>query len=219
MSSAVENPATLRDTFAFFARGTSPRLLMALSAVTVGARVTLGAWSLQDLWIVLGILAAWPFVEWLIHVFVLHFKPFDLFGRRIDPYVAAKHRRHHRDPWRLDILFIPLRSFVVSIPLTFLMWPALFDLPQAFTGIAFVMLMTLHYEWVHLLVHTRYVPKTSFYHRMWKNHRLHHCKNENYWMGVSTQLGDRVLGTYADTKAVPTSPTCRTLGQEDTLGV
>ena len=218
MNTAVENPATPRDALRYFSRHTSPRLIFLLAVTTVGARATLGAWTLTDLWIVLGVLAAWPFLEWVIHVFVLHFRPFELFGRRIDPYVAAKHRRHHRDPWRLDILFIPLRSFAVTVPLTFLLWPTFFALPQALTGIAFTYLMTLHYEWVHFLVHTRYTPKSAFYHRMWRNHRLHHCKNENYWMGVSTQLGDRVLGTFADGKSVPTSPTCRTLGQEDTLG-
>ena len=51
---------------------------------------------------------------------------------------------------------------------------------------------------------------------MGRNHRLHHFKNEHYWMGVTMHLGDRVLGTLASPKEVPTSPTCRDLlGQDD----
>ena len=30
---------------------------------------------------------------------------------------------------------------------------------------------------------------------LWRNHRLHHCKNEHYWFGVTMLSGDRLLGT------------------------
>ena len=78
--------------------------------------------------------------------------------------------------------------------------------------------MTLHYEWVHYMVHSRYKPKSAYYRRLWVNHRLHHCKNEHYWMGVTMLAGDAVLGTAKKKEEVPTSPTCRTLGVVDTLG-
>lgn len=218
MSAALDNPATLPAALRYFVRHASPRLVFVLTLATLGYRLTLGHFDWRDAAIVAGVLAAWPLLEWLIHVFVLHFEPFELRGRTIDPFVSAKHRAHHRDPWRLDTLFIPLRSYWLTVPLIFVSWPLLFDGPQAFTGIAFVFAMTLHYEWVHFLVHTRYTPKTAPYRRMWRHHRLHHCKNEHYWLGVTTQLGDRLLGTAADSRDVPTSATCRTLGHEDTLG-
>ena len=69
-----------------------------------------------------------------------------------------------------------------------------------------------HYEWVHLLVHTRYRPRSRYYRRLARNHRLHHYRNEDYWLGVTSNLGDRLLRTYPTHKTdVPLSPTARTL--------
>jgi sterol desaturase/sphingolipid hydroxylase (fatty acid hydroxylase superfamily) len=47
---------------------------------------------------------------------------------------------------------------------------------------------------------------------MYRNHRLHHFKNEHYWFAVTTPgLADRALGTYPDPQSVPTSPTAKNL--------
>jgi hypothetical protein len=43
---------------------------------------------------------------------------------------------------------------------------------------------------------------------------LHHFKNERYWFGVTSIVGDRVIGTLPDQREVPRSPTARTLRGE-----
>ena len=68
------------------------------------------------------------------------------------------------------------------------------------------------YEWTHYLVHTDYKAKHGLYRTIWRNHRLHHFKNEHYWYAVTSPgIADRVLGTYPDPQTVPTSPTARNL--------
>ena len=67
------------------------------------------------------------------------------------------------------------------------------------------------YEWTHFLIHSPYRPQSAAYRYVWRAHRLHHFKNENYWFGVTVHLADHVLGTFPEKSAVPTSPTCRTL--------
>ena len=67
------------------------------------------------------------------------------------------------------------------------------------------------YEWTHYLCHTSYRPRGRVYKRLWRHHRLHHFKNEHYWMGVTMHLGDRVLRTMPSPDEVETSPTCRNL--------
>ena len=84
----------------------------------------------------------------------------------------------------------------------------------AATAVAFYLIMTLRYEWTHFLVHTRYRPRSAYYRRLWRNHRLHHCKNENYWYGVTMLGGDRLLRTAPAVDSVTTSATCRSLGIE-----
>jgi sterol desaturase/sphingolipid hydroxylase (fatty acid hydroxylase superfamily) len=71
----------------------------------------------------------------------------------------------------------------------------------------------LHYEFVHLMVHTRYRPHTRYYRGLARHHRLHHFRNERYWLGVTSNSGDRLMRTLpADRGDVPLSDTARTLG-------
>lgn len=205
-------PRTLREALAEFVRHGSPRILAACLAGAAAARLFVAQWSLWDLAPLAGLLLYWPLQEWLIHVFVLHAKPKRLLGRTLDFRVPRKHRAHHQQPWRLDLLFIPMHSFLYSIPiLVGVWWLVTPSLPLALTGITAHFALALHYEWVHFLVHTRVQPRTAVYRRLWKNHRWHHFKNEHYWFGVTMLGGDRLLGTAPDLAAVPTSPTARTL--------
>lgn len=72
----------MRDAFATYIRYPSPRLLLGLLAATLIARVVVGQWSWWDLVVVAVLVAAQPFVEWLIHTFILHFRPGRLPGAR-----------------------------------------------------------------------------------------------------------------------------------------
>ena len=65
---------------------------------------------------------------------------------------------------------------------------------------------------MHYLVHTRYTPRSARYQRLWRNHRLHHFKNEHYWFGVTMLSADRLLRTAPDPESVERSETARTLG-------
>ena len=47
-------------------------------------------------------------------------------------------------------------------------------------------------------------------------HRLHHYKNEHYWFGVTSTVGDHLLRTAPDQTEVPKSSTARTLGVDVT---
>ncbi|RIL00061.1 MAG: fatty acid hydroxylase [Proteobacteria bacterium] len=206
------SPRTLREALPVFLRHGSPRILIACVGIAVAARVAAGGWSAWDLVPLVALVLYWPIQEWGIHVFILHAKPRRVFGRTIDLRVPRKHRAHHREPWRLDILFIPMHSFLYTIPiLAGVWWLVTPSASLALTGIAAHFALALHYEWVHFLVHTRVTPRNAYYQRLWKSHRRHHFKNENYWFGVTMLSGDRLLGTAPDVADVPTSPTARTL--------
>ena len=207
------SPRTITEALPVFLRHGSPRILLVATSVAIAARVAAGHVTRWDAVPILGLLAWWPVQEWLIHVFILHAKPRRMLGRTIDLRVPRKHRAHHREPWRLDLLFIPMHSFLYSIPIVLGFWWVVSPtLPLALTGIAAHFVLALHYEWVHFLVHTRVQPRSARYQRLWKNHRRHHFKNERFWYGVTMLGGDRLLGTSPDLVSVPTSPTARTLG-------
>jgi hypothetical protein len=194
---------------------TGPKVIAAAALAAIGVRVGLGAWSWWDLAVVVGMVAGWPLLEWCIHVFLLHFKPRVIAGVKVDPFVANKHRRHHADPWNISLSLTPLRGIALAIGINLALWGALMPTwSLAMTAVAFFISMGLMYEWTHFLIHTRYRPRTRLYKHLWRHHRLHHCKNENYWFGVSMTAGDTLLGTAPDHKGVETSETCKTVHAE-----
>jgi hypothetical protein len=209
---AASSPSTIRQALPIFLRHGSPLILVIAAVVVFSVRWHLGAWSYLDLVPAVILVALWPIQEWLIHVFILHFRPFRLAGWTFDFRVPRKHREHHREPWNYEILFIPMHSYLYSLPLLVLLWIGLAPSPQlAWTGIGVHMLLALHYEWVHFLIHTRVQPRTQYYRRLWRNHRLHHFKNEHYWFGVTRLEADGVLRTAPAGNEVPLSSTCREL--------
>jgi hypothetical protein len=199
----------------------SPLAALAAIAIVLTARIYVGEWSWHELAVPLALIAAQPFVEWLIHKYLLHLPPFDVRGRRIELYGSIQHRNHHLDPSDLDrVLLKPVEivSFLVQIAVTIALLTAALAvvsgwsfLPLALTGLVFAYAGLLRYEFSHFLIHTPYVPRTRWYRTIWRNHRLHHFKHEGYWMGVSSNIGDRVLGTNPDQRTISKSPTARTL--------
>ncbi|KIU15916.1 sterol desaturase family protein [Mycolicibacterium llatzerense] len=200
-----------------FWRHPTPWMILALVVGAVGARAVVGGLALRDLWAPLVLALLYPFVEWVIHVFILHWRPRELGRITVDTLVARDHRRHHANPRDIDLVFIPtptlrwLIAAIVALPLGI---GAIAGAPVSAT-LSFIVvesLILMGYEWTHYLVHTDYKPRHRFYKAVWRNHRLHHFKNEHYWFSVTTSgTSDRVLGTYPDPATVETSPTAKNL--------
>lgn len=206
-------PPGLRASLREFTAFRSARWLAAMLAAAVAVRVALGGWTRRDAVVAVAFVAAQPFTEWLIHVFILHFKPRTILGRRVDPAVARSHRRHHQAPKDPRFIFIAMPAIkafaVLDVALLVLAWRVR---PSIATAVAVATALTLAYEWTHWLIHSDYQPRSRLYRGLWRAHRLHHFRNENYWFGVTAHLGDRVLRTYPAKDAVPLSPTATTLG-------
>jgi len=204
---------TLREAFARFMRFRSPRLLVPAALAALAARMGLRGWRRRDAGIAAAILALEPFTEWIIHVGLLHFRPRDVAGRRIDPLVARKHREHHADPKQAELIFIPMEVLRVALPASLIGWlVGERNLRTAMTGVTTSLAMLTAYEWTHYLIHSDYRPRHRPYRGIWRAHRLHHYRNEHYWFGVTVHGADRVLRTFPERDAVPVSPTARTLG-------
>jgi hypothetical protein len=208
----VSRGLTLRAVAAGFPRHLSPAVLLVATPVAIAARCVQFGFVWRDLAWAVGIVAAQPFSEWLIHVHVLHVRPRGPVTRFLDAAAGRSHRWHHENPRDLDHLFIDGRVVVATVLVESVLWLTVVPLdPRLGTVIATSLTMTLMYEWVHYLIHSDYAPRRALYRGLWRAHRLHHFRNENYWYGVTGHLGDRVLRTYPEKDDVPLSPTARTL--------
>ena len=205
--------SSLADAAREFWKHPSPWLIGVTFVGAVIARTVVGDWQLTDALLPVALLALFPFYEWVVHVFVLHWRPRRIGPVTVDSLLARKHREHHVDPRDVPLIFIPWRALLwvvpASIGIALLVFPRL---GLGLTYLVFVGAIGLIYEWCHYLIHSDYKAKSRFYRAVWKNHRQHHFKNEHYWFTVtSAGTADRVLGTYPDPGSVATSPTAKNL--------
>ncbi|TDV44894.1 sterol desaturase family protein [Actinophytocola oryzae] len=203
----------LGDAARDFWRHPSPWLISVFLVAIGVTRVVVGDWRWSDAVTPLVMLAVFPFFEWVVHVCVLHWRPRRLGPLTVDPLLSRKHREHHVDPRDIPLVFIPWQVFLWLLPVILAIGLLLF--PRAGLGLTFmtvVGLLGIGYEWTHYLIHSDYRPRSRLYRAVWRNHRLHHYKNEHYWFTVTTSgTADRVLGTYPDARTVANSPTAREL--------
>jgi hypothetical protein len=203
---------TLADAAREFVKHPSPWMIGVVLVAAAIARVIVGDWQPTDAVVPLVMLVLFPFFEWMIHVFILHWRPKRVGRLTIDPLLSREHRAHHVDPRSIPLIFIPWKSLAAWVlPLTIAV--ALLAFPRLTMGLTYLVCIAvagLGYEWTHYLIHTDYKPKTRLYRAIWRNHRNHHYKNEHYWFTVtSSGTADRVLRTYPDPGAVESSPTVK----------
>lgn len=196
-----------------FWRAPSPWLISAFLVAALAARVVTGRGSWWELAIPVALVALFPVIEWVIHVVILHWRPRQVGPVRIDSLLAREHRAHHADPRDIPLVFIPWRALAWLLPAYVLVaWLATPTTTSMLSLLASVYGIKLGYEWTHYLVHSDYRPRSAWFRSVWRNHRLHHYKNEHYWFTVTTAgTADRLFGTYPAPASVQTSPTVRTL--------
>ncbi|HEX6460138.1 MAG TPA: sterol desaturase family protein [Thermoleophilaceae bacterium] len=214
---------TLRQARAEFIAKRSPKLIVLGIVATLAVRVAVGgplAW--RDAVAAAAMLVVYPFGEWAIHVYLLHLKPFAFRGERVELATARAHREHHEQPNDLFMILLAPSEAVALMFLAVPLVPALAGVVIALaggevpygallTGVLTGQVLVAIYEWTHFLIHTAYRPRSRYYRSIWRNHRLHHFKNEHYWHGITNTLADSALGTLKDQREVPRSRTARTL--------
>jgi hypothetical protein len=160
-------------------------------------------------------------VEWVIHRMLLHAQS----TNRVAELLGTRdsHERHHRVPDDLDWLLLrrpnaigsclaivlPLGAIALVLGSVPLISPEVARATAASTMTAGLLALA-HYEWVHLLIHSKYRPTSRYYAYLDRNHRLHHFRNERYWLCVTVDVGDRLARTLpVDRDAVQMSDTVR----------
>jgi hypothetical protein len=218
---SARGPLRLSDVGRAFARHQSPKLIASGLGAALAARLAIGHWSWRDVVIPLALIAFEPLTEWVIHVYLLHARPIRIGGRGYDLLAAREHRAHHAAPGELGGVLVPTYALLLFLPaIAAILFALSFPIHLLvggnrvawwLSGLLGGYSILFSYEWCHFLIHSPYRPRGRYYKVIWRNHRLHHYKNERYWFGVTSNLGDVVLGTNPEQSAVPKSRTARTL--------
>ncbi len=199
----ADDVRTRSEALRTLARRGSARVIASCGLALLAVRAALGGAGVLDAVIVVAALAVAGVGEWVVHRHLFHAPEQAWVARRLG--VGREHRRHHADPGALDTLllrtpaaavFVAVLGVVaagVAVPLARVVGAP--GARPATTAWLVAVLALGHYEWVHLLAHTRYRFRSRRYRRLARNHRVHHHRDDRSWFGVTSDVGDRLLGT------------------------
>ena len=143
----------------------------------------------------IGGMLFWSLFEYLMHRFLFHMVTETERGRR---FIYVLHGNHHEYPRDRERLFMPPVPSLIIASILFLLQ---YSLLQQYTYLFFpgFMLGYLLYGTMHYAIHA-WNPPFKWMKPLWRNHHLHHYKDEQKGFGVSSTLWDLVFGTMFDLK-------------------
>lgn len=137
----------------------------------------------------------WTFFEYVMHRFVFHHVAESERGRRI---IYVMHGNHHEYPRDKQRLFMPpVPSLIISSALFMIMYLLMGS--NVFCFFPGFILGYLIYGTMHYAIHA-WNPPFKWMKGLWRNHHLHHYKQQHRGYGVSSTLWDHVFGTTFDLK-------------------
>jgi sterol desaturase/sphingolipid hydroxylase (fatty acid hydroxylase superfamily) len=137
----------------------------------------------------------WTFFEYLMHRFAFHWVAS---SEKAKKFVYIMHGNHHHFPRDRERLFMPpVPSLILASVIFLLMYlPMKENVFMFFPGF---ILGYLLYGSMHYAIHA-WNPPFKWMKPLWRNHHLHHYKDDHRGFGVSTTIWDRVFGTMFDLK-------------------
>lgn len=142
----------------------------------------------------------WSFFEYMIHRYAFHFMAE---SEKAIKFVYLIHGNHHEYPRDKQRLFMPpVPSILLAAVVFSLMYfvASLFGAPYGvFAFFPGFMLGYLIYGTMHYAIHA-WNPPFKWMKPLWRNHHLHHYKEQEKGFGVSSTLWDHVFGTMFDLK-------------------
>lgn len=135
-------------------------------------------------------LFSFTFAEYAVHRFVYHMEPTTKTRAKITYTLHGIHHEYPKDKTRLALppLLAGALATIVFCVFFVLMGEAAYSFfPGFMTGYA-------GYLAIHFMVHA-YPPPKNFFKQLWINHAIHHYKDDEALMGVSSPFWDYVFGT------------------------
>jgi sterol desaturase/sphingolipid hydroxylase (fatty acid hydroxylase superfamily) len=154
-------------------------------------RLDIAGWRIALTFI--GGMFFWTFFEYIMHRYIFHWVAN---SERMKKFVYVMHGNHHHFPRDRERLFMPpIPSLLISAAIFSILYVLMRDnVYMFFPGF---ILGYLLYGTIHYAIHA-WNPPFKWMKSLWRNHHLHHYKDEHHGYGVSTTLWDRVFGTMFD---------------------
>ena len=119
--------------------------------------------------------------------------------------LGAPHRGHHETPDDVEGLLLGgayaatntglVAGLVTAVGAATMPLVGRFPVRAVVTGIAAGAAALGRYEWCHLLFHSNARLRSARLRRLRAHHSAHHHRDEVRWLGVTSDLADRLFGT------------------------
>ncbi|HET9055345.1 MAG TPA: sterol desaturase family protein [Chitinophagaceae bacterium] len=145
--------------------------------------------------IFIGGIFFWTFFEYVAHRFIFHWVSNSPGAQKIVYILHGNHHHYPRDRQRL--LMPPVPSLIIASVVFGIMY--LIGGKNVFMFFPGFIFGYLLYGSMHYAIHA-WNPPFKWMKSLWRNHHLHHYKDEHNGFGVSSTLWDHVFGTMFDLK-------------------
>lgn len=150
--------------------------------------------------VVLGMIF-WTFFEYTAHRYLFHYISESPKTQRITYIFHGNHHEYPRDRQRLVMPVVP--SLILATLIFGFQYLFIGDYTLAFfPGFIFGYLL---YVSLHYAIHA-FEPPFEFMKPLWRNHQMHHYRNEHLGFGVSNTFWDKVFGTTFDLRKYKEDP-------------
>ncbi len=156
---------------------------------------TVGFDGMKVFMIFLGGIFFWSLFEYIMHRFVFHYTAHTEKGKKLN-YIL--HGNHHEYPRDRERLFMPAAPSLIIASTLFLLMSLVMG-KNVFAFFPGFMLGYLVYGSMHYAIHA-WNPPFKWMKGLWRNHHLHHYKQDHRGFGVSSTLWDHIFGTMFDLK-------------------
>lgn len=137
----------------------------------------------------------WTFFEYIAHRYIFHWVSDNM---KVKKLAYILHGNHHEFPRDRERLFMPLvPSLILATVLFGIHYLVFWDYNWAF--FPGFMIGYLLYASTHYAIHA-FEPPFNFMKPLWRNHQMHHYRNEHLGYGVSNTFWDTVFNTTFDLK-------------------
>ena len=143
----------------------------------------------------IGGMFAWTLMEYVLHRWAFHWIAE---SKKAQKVIYILHGNHHHYPRDRERLFMPP---VPSLILACVLFGIQYLIMQQYSFVFFpgFLLGYLLYASMHYAIHA-WNPPFKWMKPLWRNHHLHHYKDEAKGFGVSSTFWDHVFGTMFDLK-------------------
>lgn len=193
-SGDVSRITTIGELAKFMVGQNGPRALVLCIIASIICKSVFWGWQVSDVFFLSLVIMLRGCIEWVVHAYIMHAYPLPIVRLRIKTRVYDMHMNHHNKPNDLNGTLFQGRSVLAFLMVVFFIF-LLIGVNFSILAIIAFSSCFIMYEIFHILSHSSINLENSFLKMIVHSHRYHHSVNGRVCFGVSSVLGDRIMGT------------------------